>query len=94
MNRCKFTSHITYACPLLSNVPILTLSQTSHDFYVSAIQVFGNTVGKGEIALSSNFSFSHSVFYAFRELSAIFIKLGIVVSKLLEESKICRLGKG
>ena len=30
----------------------------------------------------SNFSFSHSVFYPFRELTAIFIKFKIVVCKL------------
>ena len=36
---------------------------------------FENTVG--------DFSFSHSVFYLFRELSAIFIKCDIVVCKLL-----------
>ena len=44
----------------------------------------------------SNFSFSHSVVYPFEELSAIFIKLKIIVCKLfsLEESKICSLGKG
>ena len=46
MNRCEFTSNITYACPILSNVPILTLSQTSFDFYVSAVQVFWKHSGK------------------------------------------------
>ena len=40
----------------------------------------------------SNFSFSNDVFYSFVKLSDIFIKFEIVVS--LEESKICRLGKG
>ena len=31
-----------------------------------------------------NFSFTHSVFYPFRELSAIFIKFKIVVCKLFQ----------
>ena len=55
-----------------------------------------NTVGKGEIARNGIFSFSHSVSYPFGELSAIFIKIEIVVCKLfrLKHSKICRLGKG
>ena len=44
---------------------VLTLSQTSPGFYVSAEQVFENTVGKGEIARNEQFSFSHSVFYWF-----------------------------
>ena len=34
----------------------LTLSQASPSFYVSAVQVFENTVGKGEIADRAIFS--------------------------------------
>ena len=43
-----------------------------------------------------NFSFSHTDFYWFRELSAIFINLKLLspTSFSLEESKIGRLGKG
>ena len=33
---------------------------------------------------TSNFAFSHSVFYPFEELSAIFIKFEIVVCKLFQ----------
>ena len=40
---------------------------------------FENTVGKGEV--TSNFSFTRSVFYPVGELSTIFIKLKIVVCK-------------
>ena len=39
---------------------------------------------KEKLLVTSNFSFSHSVFYPFGELSAIFIKLKIVVCKLFE----------
>ena len=56
------------ACLIIS----LTLFQTSPSFHVSAEQVFWNTV-------TSNFSFSHSVFYPSGELSAISIKLEIVI---------------
>ena len=50
---------------------------------------------KEKLLVMSNSSFSRSVFYPFGELSAIFIKLEIVVCKLsLEESKICCVGKG
>ena len=51
---------------------------------------------KEKLLVTSNFSFSRGVFYLFGKLSAIFIKLGIVVCKLfrLEESKPCRLEKG
>ena len=57
---------------------------------------FENTVGKEEIAITSNFSFSHSVLYPFKEISAIFttLKLSSANSFSLEESKICYLGKG
>ena len=43
-----------------------------------------NTVRKGEIARNEQFSFSQSVFSPFGELSAIFIKLKIVVCKLFQ----------
>ena len=51
---------------------------------------------KEKLLVTSNFSFSHSIFYPFGELSAIVITFEIVVCKLfnLEESKICRLGMG
>ena len=52
------------------NKPILRVFRTS---------LLKSTVGKGE---TINFSFSHSVFNPFRELSAIFIKFEIVVCKL------------
>ena len=36
---------------------------------------------KEKLLVTSNFSFSHSVFYPFRELSAVFIKFENVVCK-------------
>ena len=39
---------------------------------------------KEKLLLTSNFSFSHSVFYPFREHSTIFIKFEIVVCKLFK----------
>ena len=59
---------------------ILTLSQTSPGFYVSAIQSFWK--------LWSNFSFSLSVFYQFEELSANFMNSEIVVCKLFQFGRI------
>ena len=38
--------------------------------------------------VTSNFSFSHSVFYPFGELSAIFIKFEIVVCKLFQFGRV------
>ena len=42
---------------------------------------------KEKLLVTSNFSFSHSVLYLFRELSAIFNKFEIVVCKLFEFEK-------
>ena len=39
---------------------------------------------KEKLLVTSNFSFSHSVFYPFEELSSIFIKFEIVVCTLFE----------
>ena len=71
---------------------LLTLSQTSPGFYVSAAQVYSQM---GEVCVTSNFSFSFSVFFPFRELSTISIKFQIVVCKLFQfrRAKNCHLGK-
>ena len=45
---------------------------------------FENTVGKGGIAHYEHFPLSRSVFHPFGELSAIFIKLKIVVCKFFQ----------
>ena len=58
----------------------LTLCQTSRVFCVSAVQVFWKHRGEKEkLLVTSNFSFSHSVFYPSCELSSIFIQSKIVV---------------
>ena len=50
--------------------------------YVSAVQVFENTVRKGEIARTEQFLLFLHCFYPSIELYAIFIKSKIVVCKL------------
>ena len=70
-------------------VKVLTLSKTSPGFYVSAVQVFLKHCGKRRnCSLTSNFSFSHCVFYPFGELSAIFIRFENVVCKLFEFGRV------
>ena len=51
---------------------------------------------KGKLLVTSNFSFSHSVFYPFGVLSAIFLKFKIVVCKLFEFGRVLNMsfGKG
>ena len=43
---------------------------------------------KEKLFLASNFSFAHSVFYPFGELSSIFIKFKIVVCKLFQFGRV------
>ena len=43
---------------------------------------------KKKLLVTSNFSFSHSVFYPFGKLSAIFIKFEIVVCKLFQFGRV------
>ena len=50
---------------------LLTLSQTSPCFYWAAVQVFWKLFEKEKLLLTSNFSFSNSIFYPFRELATI-----------------------
>ena len=76
-------------CKDLSLGKVLTLSQTSPGFYVSADKSIENTVGKGEIAPFPTVFSSHlenfPSFPSDLKLSAN--------SFNLEESKICCLGK-
>ena len=62
----------------------LTLSQTIPGFYMSEVQVFWKHWEKEKLLITSNFSFSHGVFYPVGELSAIFIKSEIVVCQFFE----------
>ena len=49
---------------------------------------------KEKLLLTSNFSFSHSVFYPFGEFAAIFIKYDIAVCKLLYFGRVLNLSFG
>ena len=66
----------------------LTLSQTSPGFNLSAVQVIwifeNKNLWEEKLLVTTTFSFSHSVFYAFWELSATFMKFEIVVYKLFQ----------
>ena len=68
---------------------VLTLSQTSPCFYVSAVQAFWKHWGKrrnySEGAISP---FPTLVFHLCRKLSAIFIKFDIVVCKLFQFGRV------
>ena len=65
-----------------------TLSQTSHGFTSLQYKFSENTVEREKLLVTSNFSFSHSVFYRVREFSAIFIKFEIVVCNLCQFGRV------
>ena len=45
---------------------------------------FENIVGKGEIACTSNFSFSHNVFYSIKDINYHFCYIQFVVCKCFQ----------
>ena len=55
---------------------------------VCSISLLKTLREKEKLLVMSNFSFSHSVFYPFGELSAIFIKFKIVICKLFQFGRI------
>ena len=67
---------------------LFTFFQRSPGFYVSAVQVLKTLREKKKLLITSNFSFSHSVFYLDGELSAIFLKFKIVVFKLFQFGRV------
>ena len=70
----------------------VNLSQTSPGFYVSAVYVFRKQCWKKEkLLIMSNFSFSHSVFYPFGELSIVFIKFEIIVCNFFQLGRVLNL---
>ena len=63
----------------------LTLSQTSPGFLcICSSSLLKTPWEKEKLLAMSNFSFSHSIFYPFGELCAIFIKFEIAFSKLFQ----------
>ena len=71
-----------------SSTIYLTLSQTSPCFSrVCSISLLLTLWEKEKLLITSNFSFSHSVFYPFGELSFIFIEFEIDVCKLFQFGK-------
>ena len=63
---------------------------------VSSTSLLKTLREKEKLLFTSNFSFSHIVFYLFGQLSAILIKLKIVVCKLVQFGRVqnLRFGKG
>ena len=74
-----------------------TLNQTSLGFLrVCSSRLLKTQWEKEKLFVTSNFSFSHCIFYPFGELSVIFIKFQKVVCKLFQFGRVQNLsfGKG
>ena len=82
---CTMLFHFRYTKKANSVLWSSTLSQTNFCFNVSAVLVFWKCCGKRR---NCNFSFFQSVYYLFGELSAIFIKLKIVICKLFQFGRV------
>ena len=78
------TSTISCTPPELK---LLTLSETN-PLRVCSTSLFKTLWEKKKLLVTSNFSFSHSVFYPFVELFAIFVLLKIVICKLFQFGKV------
>ena len=66
----------------------LTLSQTIPGLRDCSRSLLKTMWEKEKLLVTSNFSFSHSVFYPFGKLSAIFINFKIFVRKLFEFGRV------
>ena len=64
--------------------------------HVCSTNLFKSLLEKEKLLVTSNFSFSYSVFYPFEDLSPIFIEYEIVVCKLIQFGRVSNLsfGKG
>ena len=68
--------------------PLLTLSQTSPGFLRVCSTILLKKLWKKEkLLVTSNFSFSYSVFYPLEEIFAIFNRYEIVVCKLFKSGR-------
>ena len=67
-----------------NSISVIPFPNKSWFIRVCSISLLKPLQEKEKLLVTSNFSFSHSVFYPFWQLSAIFIKLNIVVCKLFQ----------
>ena len=63
---------------------------------MSAVSLLKTLWEKEKLLVTSNFSFSHSVFYSFEKLSTIFMRFKIVVCNFFEFGRVKKMsfGKG
>ena len=79
-----------FLCPLyyVSHETVNPFPNKPRFLRVCRTKVLKTLWGKEKLLVTSNFSFSHSVFYPIRELSAIYIKFKIVVCLLFQFGRV------
>ena len=94
--KCWFSAFSTLPKTITAILVTFNPSQTNPGFYVSAVQVLWKQWEEEKLLVTSNISFSHSVFLPFGELSTIFIEFEIVVCKPFQFGRLLNLlfGKG
>ena len=86
---CFLKFHLPVVCIIFPSLWLLSKDTTVNPFpnkpwflRVDRMSLLKTLQVKEKLLVKNNFSFSHSVFYCFRELSIIFIQVEIVVCKL------------
>ena len=81
LSSIKFKSYLIHKCfNSFPNKPWFS--------HVCSTSLWKTLWEKEKLLVTSNFSFSHSVFYPFRELSAIFVAFEIVICKLFQFGRV------
>ena len=85
----SYTGRLTKLGPICRTVWTLLIPSPNKPriLRVSSTRLLKTLCEKEKLLVTSNFSFSHSVFYPFGELSVVFIKFEIVVSRLFKFKK-------
>ena len=92
--QCFQKQSVVDAFKLVSMEWKLTLSETSPGFYVCSTSLLKTLWEKEKLLVTSNFSFSHSVFYPFGGFYAIFIIFKTVVCNLFQFGRVGNLSLG
>ena len=82
-NKIRNIFELEYMCSFFTFVWYITCSNLLHNVNPFPNKPWFLRVSSTSLLKTSNFSFSHSVFYPFRKLSSILIKFKIVVCKLI-----------
>ena len=84
----SFYFHTSYSSGSMKHLTLNSFQNKPWFLHVHSSSLLKTLWKKEKLLVTTNFSFSHSVFYPFGELSAIFIKFEIVVSKVFQFGRV------